>query len=205
MGILGLAEPIDKQENLVQRLFWPSDHAGEADFLAQQGFWICALVAVASSLILLLQAHWGMAFLTLAFFILGGIGVREHNTPAAACVALAYLFNQATGLMSGRYPGFMSIVAAVLLIANIRGTWVAARWARNGDPHVFPERLRRTWKDRLVDQMPTRVWPLAKLPFFCIAGAYMLLTISATVTLAHHIARPAVAPGATHVAELRPR
>jgi hypothetical protein len=190
MGFLGLSEPIEKQDNIFQRLFWPGDHAGEVDSLGQQGFWICAVVALISAIALVFQGHWVIAFLTLAFFGLGGIGVREHSTSAAILVALAYILNQAANLLAGMFPSFLGITAAVLLIANIRGTWIAARWAKRSDPDAFPERMRETWKDRLVDQIPAQVWPKARVPFFFIAAAYMLLVSVGILMVVRHIGKP---------------
>jgi hypothetical protein len=189
MGFLGLSEPIEKESNIFQRLFWPGDHAGEADSLGQQGFWICIIVAVISAIVLSVQGQWFAAVLTLAFFGLGGIGVREHSTPAAALVALAYVLNQAVNLMMGVFPGFLGIAAAVLLIANIRGTWIASRWAKKGDPEVMPERMKETWKDRFVDQMPTKVWPKARIIFYITAATYMVLIVAGITVLVRHTAQ----------------
>ena len=191
MGYLGLSGPVIKEDNLFQRLFWPGDHAGEANALGQQGFWICAVVAIVSFVVLTIQGHLLIALLSLAFFGLGGVGVREHSTAAAILVAAAYLLNQAAGLMTGKYPGAMTIIAAVLLLANIRGTWIAARWAKRGDPEAIPERMHETWRDRLVDQFPPRVWPKARGIFFCAAAIYMLLDVLGTVALVRHASAPA--------------
>jgi hypothetical protein len=204
MGFLGLSEPIEKQDNILQRLFWPGDHAGEVDSLGQQGFWICVFVAVISSVVLVFQGHWFVALLNFTFFSLGGIGVREHSTTAAVLVAIAYVLNQAANVVAGMFPSFLGIAAAVLLIANIRGTWVAARWLKRGDLDAFPERMSETWKDRFVDQMPARVWPKARVPFFCVAAIYMLLIALGTVMLAHHQGRPTASPQTSQSFEIKP-
>lgn len=186
MGYLGLSEPVEKQDNLFRRIFWPGDGAGDVDALGQRGFWLCAAVGTISFVLFVAQGHWLIALLTLAFFWLGGVGVREHSTAAAVLVAAAYLLHQAASLMAGTFPGVIAVAAAVLLIANIRGTQIAARWAKSGDAEVFPERMRETWSDRLVDQMPARVWPRTRVVFFGIAGIYMLLAVVGTALLARH-------------------
>jgi hypothetical protein len=107
-------------------------------------------------------------------------------------VASAYLLNLASSLIAGSFPGVLAIGAALLLIANIRGTTVAARWVKSGDPEVFPERMRETWRDRLVDQMPALVWPRTRVVFFGIAGVYILLALVGTALLARHPNHPAV-------------
>ena len=68
-----------KDDNLFKRLFWPSNHPGEVDALGQQGFWICLIVGLVSGVMLLLTVHPFIGLLTMAFFWLGGIGVREHS------------------------------------------------------------------------------------------------------------------------------
>jgi hypothetical protein len=186
MGILGLAEPAEKEQNLFQRLFWPADHAGEVDSLGQQGFWICMLVAAGSFVVLAIQSHLVIATLTLAFFALGGIGVREHSTTAAVLVAFAYVLNLFSAFATGRPPGILTIAAAVLLLANIRGTWIAARWAKRGDPDAFPDRLTDTWRDQLVDQLPARIWPKSKILFFIISAVYIVLAALGTAALVRH-------------------
>jgi len=189
MGYLGLSEPIEKEDNLFTRLFWPSDHAGEADSLGQQGFWICMAVAVVSGFVLFLQGHTLIALLTFAFFGLGGMGIREHSVPAAALVAVAYVLDLIAAFLSGRSPGFFGLVATVLLIANIRGTWIASKWAKLADPDSFPERLAATWRDRLVDQLPAQIWPGSRIAFFCIAALYLFLSVAGTISLGLRLAR----------------
>jgi len=188
MGYLGLSGPIVKEDNIFQRLFWPSDHAGEADSLGQQGFWVCATVAIFSAIMLTIGGHWAIALLTFIFFALGGIGVREHSTFAAASVALVYLLNQALVLLAG-VPSFLGLAVSVLLIANIRGTWIAAKWAKSGDPDAVPERMRETWRDRLVDQMPARVWPKGRSIFYCVAAIYVLMNVLGTVAILKRASR----------------
>lgn len=192
MGYLGLSEPVERQDNLFRRIFWPGDGACDVDALGQRGFWLCAAVGTLSFMVYFAQGHWLIALLTLAFFWLGGVGVREHSTAAATIVASAYLLNLASSLITGIFPGVIAIAAALLLIANIRGTQIAARWAKSGDPEVFPERMRETWRDRLVDQMPALVWPRTRVVFFGIAGIYTLLAVVGTAELARHPNHPAV-------------
>jgi hypothetical protein len=190
MGYLGLSEPIEKQDGLLRRIFWPGNGACDVDALGQRGFWLCAVVGAGSFLVYLVQGHWIIALLTLAFFWLGGVGVREHNTPAATLVTLAYLLNLLGNLMTGAFPGVIAFGAAALLISNIRGTWIAARYAKSGEPQQFPERMRGTWRDRLVDQMPPIVWPKARVAFFAIATIYIALSVVGTVFVIRHPKRP---------------
>jgi hypothetical protein len=190
MGYLGLDETPVKDDNLFQRLFWPSDNASDCDALGVQGFWICILVAALSAVVTSLQGHWILGLVTLAFFTLGGIGVREHSVAAAILVAVAYLLGLIGNLLVGLPPGVLSLIAALMLLTNIRATSIAHRWAQQGDPEIMPERRSETMVDRFVDQMPMRVWPPMKVSFFCIAGAYFVVLILGTVVLARSATRP---------------
>jgi len=192
MGYLGLSDPVEKQDNLFRRIFWPGDGACDVDALGQRGFWLCAAVGIISFAVYFAHGQWLLAVLTFAFFWLGGVGVREHSTAAAIIVAVAYLLNLTASLIAGAFPGVIAIAAVVLLIANIRGTQIAARWAKTGDPEVFPERMRETWRDRLVDQMPALIWPKTRVVFFGVAAIYLLLAAAGTVILARHPRHPAV-------------
>ena len=94
---------------MFQRMFWPSDHAGETDQLGKQGFWVCLAVAVLSCVVLLAQGHWVLGLLTLLFFGLGGIGVREHSTAAAVLVGITYLFSIVANAFVGIPPSIVSM------------------------------------------------------------------------------------------------
>jgi hypothetical protein len=177
MGFLELDGNPVKDDNMLQRLFWPSDHAGEAEYLGIQGFWICVAIAVVSSIALLVRGSWIVAPLVFFFYLLGGIGVREHSVVAAVLVASDYWIEKAFNLSQGQSPGLSGLAAGVLLIANIRETWIAAKWMKQGDPEAFPERRNSTFFERFADRMPARVWPGSRIPFYIVAGIYMLLVV----------------------------
>jgi hypothetical protein len=71
-------------------------------------------------------------------------------------------------------PAFIPLGILCLLLANIRGTWIASRWQNVGD--AFPDRLQETWRDRLVDVLPARTWPGGKYFFFLISIGLFVLT-----------------------------
>ena len=187
MGYLGLDETPVKDDNLFQRMFWPSDHPGEADTLGQQGFWVCTVIAAMSCVVLVLQGHPILAVFTGGFYFLGGIGVREHSQPTAILVAVAYILEMVVGLTQGMPPGALTLIASLLLLANVRGTYIAAKWAGQGDPETMPERRNETFSDKFVDQMPMKVWPKARIAFFCVAGLYVALTLLGAMMLAMHV------------------
>jgi hypothetical protein len=177
MQTLGLSGPPSERDNFFKRLFWPGNHPSEVDDLGQQGFWLCLILAVGLLILMSFQGHWLFGLVIALFFALGGIGVREHSVTAALLVASAYLFNIIADAIGGQFPGFLTLIAAGLLLANIRGTWIASQWKQKGDPEVFPYRLNENWRDKLVDQMPPKVWPKAKAFFYVLSVVYLSLTI----------------------------
>ncbi len=185
MGFLGLDQTEVKDENFFQRMFWPGDHPSDTDALGQRGFWICLAVAVLSFAVSAWGGQWIAGLLVFAFYLLGGIGVREHSQPAAILVTAAYLLGiVATIFLAKAPPGAMQIIVLLILAGNIRATYIADKWAKKGGEEMMPERRDETFADKLVDKMPAAVWPKAKVPFFVIAGLYMLLTILGGVMLA---------------------
>ena len=183
MGYLELDQTEIKEDNLFQRMFWPSDHAGEADTLDKQGFWVCLGIAVLSCVELFVQGHAILAILTLLFYWLGGMGVREHSQPAAILVALAYLLGMVAAAFGGVPPGALGVIASLLLLANVRGTWIAAKLVAEDGAEAMPDRRSETFGDRLVDQMPATIWPTMRIPFFTIEGLYLLLTVFGVVMI----------------------
>ena len=113
-----------------------------------------------------------------------GIGVREHRVIAASLVVPADLLNLVAAALVGQFPSFLAILAFALLIANIRSTWITARWKQEGNPDDLPLRFNETWRDKLVDQMPAIVWPKTKMVFYIVVVLYMgLLALGTAVIL----------------------
>ena len=184
METLGLSGPPQPRDSFFRRLFWPSDNASDADMLGQQGFWLCLVVGLLTFAMASLQGHWINGLIACAIFILGGVGVREHDLFAAISIASIYVVNIVATMLVGRPPGAISIFAALLLLGNIRGCRIAAKWSRL-DPESIPIRMNETWQDKLVDQMPARVWPKVKYAYYVVATAFFLLFVAGTVILMH--------------------
>lgn len=193
METLGLSGPPQPRDSFFRRLFWPSDNASDADTLAQQGFWLCAVIGILSLAVVSLQGHWIIGILTAVIFTLGGVGVREHDLFAAVSVAVMYITNIAALLtvailLHGQPPGILSFFAALLLLGNIRACRISAKWARL-DPESVPLRMNETWQDKLVDQIPAHIWPRTKYVYYVVATAFYLLSLAGVVVLlyrAHH-------------------
>ncbi len=191
MSTLGLDGRPQREDNLFQRVFWPSNHAGEADALGQQGYWVCLIVGLISACISIFTGHPLVGLLILAFYWLGGMGVREHSVSAAIMVALGYLAALGVAIAMHRIPGFMDIAITAILLGNIRGTYVASSWRAKGDPEVFPDRLNTTFFDWLVDQLPAKLWPKARYAFFSVTVVYAALLALGTLAV---LRRPTVQP-----------
>src|SRR5271170_2030060 len=90
MQTLGLASENKRSDGWLKSLLWPSvENAWDVDYLGQQGMWVCTIVAVVSLILALLSANLVIIFIGILyalFFLLGGMGVREGNWPAAALV-----------------------------------------------------------------------------------------------------------------------
>ncbi len=121
------------------------------------------IIAVLTLVVSSVQGQPLMGALAAAVFFLGGVGVREHNIGAAAAIALVYLLSMFAGiLVLRRPPGLLDLFALLLLASNMRGTWIASKWSRVLPPEEQPLRFNESWRDKLVDQMPAKVWPKAR-------------------------------------------
>jgi hypothetical protein len=186
METLGLSSPPAERSNIFRRIFWPENHAGNADSLAQQGFWVCLVIAAFSCGMLIYSGHPFFALLSFVFYALGGVGVREYSVIAAAAVSGVWVFQIFVVLALRQMPGLPDIAAAIVLLTNIRGAWIASNWKRTGAPDMFPDRLNETWRDKLSDQLPQKIWPIGKFVF--IASGVLWLTLN-VVGLAIILAR----------------
>ena len=167
-------------------MFWPANQPYEADTLGQQGLWVCIVVAVVSAGFALVQGHPLLGLLLLAFYWTGGMGVRVHSVTAAVIVAAGYLGSVIMAVLLGALPGVLDVIISGLLLANIRGTYIAASWKRRGEPDMFPERLNTSFTDRLIDQWPARFWPSGQFLFYAVAfvyGALFVLGVIGTLRL----------------------
>lgn len=171
---LGLSDSTPRTEGRLRALFWPAiRNDGDFDYVTRQSCWVCFL-AGASSLAFgaLSGAVWSGLF-EFSFFFLAGFGVRQRSVAAGIAAFAAYLLD---ALVIQRYTGngfgVVRVIFLALLLANLRGTWVSARWKGNLDGP--PVRLSATFFDRLVDQWPSTVWPKGKWLFYLLAAVEIL-------------------------------
>ena len=174
MQTLGLSESTPKPENRLKSLFWPSVQTGtDVDYLGAQGYWVCAIIAAFSFVVLVAQGHAPVGFVILLLFYLGGVGVRERS-PAAAMIVFAFYFFDT--VLSG--ISVVKIILGALLLANVRATWIASEWKPDSSEAELPPRLGDTWGDKFADKLPALLWPKLRIFYFvfsCLVGALFIL------------------------------
>jgi hypothetical protein len=170
MQTLGLSDSTPKPENRLKALLWPTIRQQyDADYICQQGFWICfalgvmtLLFALISGAVLTPLVSFAAGLIFALYYFLGGVGIRQGSIFAAVAVFVNYLLANLTSI------GILNILWLALLLANVRATWLAARWrATSTEPP--PMRMNQTLGDKLSDSLPERIWPAAAFLFYPLA------------------------------------
>jgi len=176
MQILGLADSTPKPENRAKSLFWPSvNNEVDVDHVSCQGFWLCTIIAGMTLLLGVFQGPLILFFSVFeaGFFFLSGVGIRMRSIFAAVAAFLAYLVGS---IFMG--SGVLRIIGIALLLANVRATWLSARWrATNTEPPPIP--LSETWLDQFSDRMPLVLWPGGRFVFYGLAAVELALVLLA--------------------------
>lgn len=194
LGLSGLPEPSD---GLWKGLFWPTIHnERDADLAASRGFWVCLVLAFVSStansgdLTVVVGLSVG-SYLDLAiflFYFLGAVGVRQGSVAASASMFVTYLLGSVLYFwFSPFHFSFIRLVGTALLLTNLRAAFLIRNWRndplRQDDLAYGPTRLNSTWKDRIADQMPTKVWPWGRILFYALAATLIPLECIEMATL----------------------
>jgi hypothetical protein len=106
--------------------------------------------------------------------------------------AVAVFVNYVLSMLAGGFAslGVASIITVGLLLANVRGTWLTARW-RAAATEPPPLRLSQTIGDKISNQLPSQVWPLGKWPFYLLSVILAtLITIGIIRLLSYSPAAP---------------
>jgi hypothetical protein len=200
MQTLGLSGESKRSDGRLKSIFWPTvENAWDVNYLGQQGFWICAIVGGYLALVglfsgnpLLLVAYLAMALV----FLMGGIGVREASWPAAAMVFAIFSSDILYTLAVGRLPGIVSILFAGVLLSNVRAAFLASEWRPAQEGEDRPTRFNEDLSDLIVDQLPSKAWPVLEVPFFALAALLLLLSLAGVGTALWH--RLSALPGPLH-------
>jgi hypothetical protein len=181
MQTLGLSSETKRSDGRLKSLLWPTvENAWDVDYLGQQGMWICTLVAAYSLLQSIPTGNplvVGIGVLFALFYLFGGMGVRQGNWPAAAMVFAVYTLGFMTHLARLEFPNLFRIAIGLILLANLRATFLASEWRPAAEGEDRPTRFNETLADKFVDQMPARLWPVLQIPFLILGIAMLLLTL----------------------------
>jgi hypothetical protein len=190
MQSLNLSGSEKKTDGRLKSLFWPAvESAWDVDYLGQQGFWVCLIIGVLSLALIVITASsisdsagrtvtLALGLIIFFVYLAGGMGVRESNWPAAAMIFAIYVINQ---LASGRGISVISLIIGAVLLSNVRATFIASRWKPPAEVEDRPMRFNETFRDKLVDQLPPKAWPILKIPFFAAASLILLFVLYVTV------------------------
>jgi len=177
MQTLGLSSESQRSDGWLKSLFWPTvENAWDVDYLGQQGMWVCTGVAVFGVAGALLTGNlFPIAFSLFSglFFILGGMGIREANWPAAAMLFAVQLCSVLLR------PNIFSVAFTVILLSNLRATFLASEWRPAAEGEDRPTRFSESFADKYVDQLPRVLWPKLQIPFFILGAAMLLLSLFA--------------------------
>jgi hypothetical protein len=186
MQSLNLSGSEKKTDGRLKSLFWPTvENAWDVDYLGQQGFWVCLIIGVLSLALIAIAAlsvpdsagqtvTVALGLIVFFVYLVGGMGVRESNWPAAAIIFAIYVVNQ---LASGGGISVISLIIGAVLLSNVRATFIASHWKPPAEGEDRPMRFNETFRDKLVDQLPPKAWPILKIPFFAAASLILLFLL----------------------------
>lgn len=182
MQTLGLSDSTPKPSSRIKELFWPKiDDEVAAVTAARNAMYASFLIALGTAL----SAFTGqssLVWIDFAFYVLVGIGVRQLSRTAALTGFILY------GLSWALIPAsFLSagIVVRLILTALLLNGVRAASYAHNthresaiddvANPAVDTTGLSRA--SVAVENLPNRLWPILKAPFFVMLYAVVFLNL----------------------------
>lgn len=172
MQTMDLSGTAPQSENRLKSLFWPTIHsATDVDYLGSQGYWVCTIVAVFSFVASVLIGHPIAGFFSLLYFYLGGVGVREKSFFSAIVVFILFFADTLTA------PGILKFFGCVLLLSNMRATFIASFWDPGTAAVEAPMRFSETLGDKFVDVLPAWLWPKIRYGYYVYACLFLGLTL----------------------------
>jgi len=184
MQTLGLSQESKRSEGWLKSLFWPIvENAWDVDYLGQQGFWICFVIAVllfGFSLVSGSPLLIAVGFLGGLLYFTGGMGVREKCWPAAALILACYFVDTLATMLVGPFltPGqVVRFVVLGLLLTNLRATFIASEWKPAAEGEDIPLRFNESLRDKLVDFWPPKLWPRLQVPFYILAAMWLIMSL----------------------------
>jgi hypothetical protein len=183
METLGLSEVPLRSESRLKSLFWPSiQNCTDVDLLGSQGYWVCAVFAGLSFVLTIIAGSPVLAVIVLMFYYIGGVGVRERSRYAATVVLVLFIADTLTTGLT-----LLRILMGVLLLANLRATWIAARWKAGTEEAVLPPGMDETLGDKFADRLPQWLWPKVRIPYYIFSSCVLLISAAGlTIILLHY-------------------
>jgi len=179
MQTLGISDSAPQSDSRLKNLFWPTIHsASDVDTLGTQGYWICAVVALLALGETTIMGQPILGALMAIYFYLGGVGVRQHNLYSAIVVFIMFLANTVAS------PGILSVFLTVVLLSNLRATFIASFWAPETVETEIPIRFNETWGDKFADQWPKWLWPKIRLVYYVYSAGFLCVVLLGVVVLA---------------------
>lgn len=183
MQTLGLSDEPKRSDGWLKSIFWPTvENAWDVDYLGQQGFWICFVIAVVTLAFSLLTGSILLMmvglFAALVYWV-GGMGVREKNWIAATIIFACFLLDTLVAMLQfGLMPiVLVRILLLGVLLTNIRATFLASEWKPAADDEDRPTRFNDGIKDKLVDTWPPKLWRALQIPFYGFSALWLLLSL----------------------------
>jgi hypothetical protein len=176
MQTLGLSDSTPRSEGRLKSLFWPSiTSSADVDYLGSQGYWICTIIAIISSLVLVKVTLLGASVIFL-FYYFGGVGVRERSKFAATLMFVVYALGSFEMGIS-----VLRVLLGVVLFSNLRATWLAARWKDGSEEAAPVERPQETWADKFANTLPAMLWPYFRYPYYVFSIGILAISVYAVV------------------------
>jgi hypothetical protein len=176
MEILGLSSTTPRSDSRLKALFWPTiQHDGDLEYITEQGFWICTLIAAMSLVLTVLAGRPFSGLFQFSFFFLAGVGVRQRSLAASIAVFVVYSADKiALWRLAWTSFSLIGMIIIALLLANVRGILISSEWAKQNElPHV--DRLNQTFLDKLSGHWPELLWPKTKYLFALLAVIELIL------------------------------
>lgn len=188
MQTLDVSSEPKPTNRLLKRLFWPTvENGSDVDLIGRQGFWVCFVVATAWTIGSFFMPHTLLGLLIGATYFLGALGIREQSISAAVLAFFCLFLDRIASLeaylldVPGGGNPRIGILATVLLLLNIRATILSRRWRARETPtwSEQPDYSVNSSLDRLVNQLPSVLWPRARYVFYPLAAILMLISVTA--------------------------
>lgn len=171
MQTLGLSDSTPRTESRIKALLWPTiRNEADLEYVSQQGFWICSIIALASAILGIIGGSIAGGIVEATFYFLAGTGVRERSKLAAVVVFVVYFMSAFINGSGGL--GIARIIFSGVLLANIRGIWLSSNWTGSSEPEP---RFSETFLDWFSSSLPSLLWPKVKYLFYVLAMLMLLV------------------------------